>query len=250
MTDDLKQRTFFMHPAHTTVGISPPRARRETGHRATPAPQASQPRQPRVCLVAGAKDDGWDESLGLLAGFLRQECRFECRPVGDLVRGEGCDDFRACDCLVLLGRPAMLDPRSLRQVRKYCRSGRALVALRSASRAFPKWPAFDREVLGGEYRGQHDMMVSLVEPTVPSRDHPLLAGVRPFLAHGSLYRIARLAWDAKLLLTGTGEGQVEPVAWFRGDGGERVFYTSLGHPEDFRQSSFLRLLGNAIRWVS
>ena len=41
----------------------------------------------------------------------------------------------------------------------------------------------------------------------------------------------------------------EPVAWtnMRSDGG-RVFYTSLGHPEDFKMSAFRRMLVNAVFW--
>jgi type 1 glutamine amidotransferase len=40
------------------------------------------------------------------------------------------------------------------------------------------------------------------------------------------------------------------VAWVRLHRGGRVFYTSLGHPDDFRQPSFLRLLVNAIFWTT
>jgi type 1 glutamine amidotransferase len=41
----------------------------------------------------------------------------------------------------------------------------------------------------------------------------------------------------------------EPIAWTnrRPDGG-RVFYTALGHPDDFRLPAFTRLLVNGIYW--
>ena len=40
----------------------------------------------------------------------------------------------------------------------------------------------------------------------------------------------------------------EPVTWTRTHAGGRVFYTSLGHQEDFEEPSFLRLLANAVLW--
>ena len=40
------------------------------------------------------------------------------------------------------------------------------------------------------------------------------------------------------------------MAWTRLHRGGRVFYTSLGQEDDFREPNFLRLLGNAICWAS
>jgi type 1 glutamine amidotransferase len=43
----------------------------------------------------------------------------------------------------------------------------------------------------------------------------------------------------------------EPVAWVHAYGPKqaRVFYTSLGHPDDFGQASFRRLLLNGLNWA-
>ena len=46
--------------------------------------------------------------------------------------------------------------------------------------------------------------------------------------------IRRSRTDATLLLTGTTHEATEPVAWTRMNAGGRVFYTSLGHQDDFR----------------
>ena len=58
------------------------------------------------------------------------------------------------------------------------------------------------------------------------------------VSHGSLYRNTPIADDATLLLTGTTDEATEPVAWTRMNAGGRVFYTSLGHQEDFRDGRF------------
>ena len=55
---------------------------------------------------------------------------------------------------------------------------------------------------------------------------------------GSLYKNTGLAADAEVLLTGSIPGHTEPIAWTRVHNGGRVFYTSLGHPEDFKNANF------------
>jgi putative membrane-bound dehydrogenase-like protein len=53
-----------------------------------------------------------------------------------------------------------------------------------------------------------------------------------------------------VLLWGTIPSQPpEPVAWVNTNGSSRVFYTSLGHPTDFDNLSFRRLLKNAVFWA-
>ncbi|MHC4185829.1 MAG: ThuA domain-containing protein, partial [Planctomycetota bacterium] len=42
----------------------------------------------------------------------------------------------------------------------------------------------------------------------------------------------------------------EPVTWTNThSGGGRVFYTSLGHPDDFKLTWFRRMLTNAVFWA-
>jgi hypothetical protein len=237
------RRRFIMHPAHEAVGVAcaGPKRRLDRAHPLA-APERP-PRGMRVGFVAGAMDDGWHESRAALTAYLRRDERFACRCV------PADDDLAACQCLVLLGRPAVSNPRLLRRIEEHCRGGRPIVALRCASRAFPDWPGFDREVLGGDYQGQHDSAGVQVTLVPSARRHPVLSGVEPFSSQGSLYENPWLAGDATLLLVGTADDRTEPVAWLRGDRGRRVFYTSLGHAADFRQASFLGLLGNAIRWA-
>ena len=81
--------------------------------------------------------------------------------------------------------------------------------------------------------------------------HPVLKGVaKEFVAGGSLYRNAPLPASSTVLLTGSvTDAPAEPVAWTHRYNGARVFYTSLGHPKDFKNASFKRLLVNAIFWT-
>jgi type 1 glutamine amidotransferase len=80
--------------------------------------------------------------------------------------------------------------------------------------------------------------------------NPLLIGVKtPFSSNGSLYKVSPLAASATPLLTGSIPNQpAEPIAWTHHYGKSRVFYTSLGHPDDFKEPAFVRLLSNAVLW--
>ena len=43
---------------------------------------------------------------------------------------------------------------------------------------------------------------------------------------------------------------LDVTKWVREAGGRRVFYTSLGHADDFKDASFTRLLVNALAWTT
>ena len=83
-----------------------------------------------------------------------------------------------------------------------------------------------------------------------STRHPIVGGVRPFTAGDGLARTRLLTADAEVLLTGWVPGAREAVAWTYSYQAHRGFCTTLGHPADFRQPSFLRLLANAIFWTA
>ncbi len=155
-------------------------------------------------------------------------------------------------------------------LKQHVESGKPVVGIRTASHAFSvrgsdrsklgqagleDWPEFDSEVLGGNYTGHHPAgPVTIVRVVQEAADHPVLKGValESWSSPASLYKTSPLKPGATVLLTGQIAGeQAEPIAWVRSAGPRqsRVFYTSLGHPEDFRSSSFRRMLRNGILWA-
>ena len=56
--------------------------------------------------------------------------------------------------------------------------------------------------------------------------------------------------DAVPLLTADTLAHAEPVAWCQGHDAGRIFCTALGHPDDFRRPSFVRLVVNAVFWTA
>ena len=177
----------------------------------------------------------------------------------------GLEAVSTADVVLLSIRRRTLAANQLNIIRDYIRQGKPLVAIRTSSHAFclrdqlpekgfDQWPDFDRQILGCYYRGHHGNSVQTFVRAVPAAtQHPILNGIADaeFKVYGSLYQSLPLADSTSLLMTGRAENiePQEPVAWtnqtkYRG----RVFYTSLGHPQDFTVPDFVRLLRNGIYW--
>ena len=151
-------------------------------------------------------------------------------------------------------------------IRAHLQAGKPLAGIRTASHAFGAtpaddlhegWPTFDIDVLGGRYQGhynngQPNSPVTLVELVPEMITHPVLTGISTnrFRVTSHLYKSRGLSASATPLMVGRLENQstVEPVAWVNTDQNRRIFYTSLGSPDDFKQPFFRRLLLNGILW--
>ena len=175
------------------------------------------------------------------------------------------ESLRDADALLVSLRRRALPGKQLDAIRAHLAAGKSLIGIRTASHAFaPRgedtekgaaWLAFDAEVLGGNYTGHHGAGPNTtVSVASGSADHPILIGVdiEKLVGHGSLYRVSPLKSTATALLMGSIPGKAaEPVAWTHAYGARnaRAFYTSLGHPDDFENPMFRRLLLNAVLWA-
>jgi type 1 glutamine amidotransferase len=157
----------------------------------------------------------------------------------------------------------------MKLIRAHVAAGKPVVGIRTASHAFAPplgknpppapeghvyWPEFDHEVLGGNYHDHYGVGIPTLVKIIPEMaDHPVLAGIGPeevrLTSH--LYKNPDLPATVTKLMTGRMDGrpEVEPVAWVNTAGGRRVFYTSLGSPQDFESPQFRRLLRNGIFWA-
>jgi putative membrane-bound dehydrogenase-like protein len=216
-------------------------------------PPAQRPAPLKVCLVSGALEYDSDASLAALQEYLEKNYPVRCtrafrRSDTDL---PGLENLETCDVMLLFTRRLKITGEQLERVKKYCRLGKPIVAVRTASHAFQNWLALDREVLGGNYHNHYDPGPPCRIEVVPAaKGHPILKGFTPYPSVASLYKNTGVAKDVELLLTGSIPGHTEPLAWTRLHNGGRVFYTSLGHPQDFANPSFRRLLVNALFWTA
>ena len=201
----------------------------------------------KVCLVSGALEYDSDASLISLQKYLEKHCHVTCSRAFRKTDSDlpGLENLNTCDVMVLFTRRLAIDGDQLERVKKYCLSGKPLVGIRTASHAFQKWLDLDKEVLGGNYQNHYPAgPPTLVE--LKAKDHPIMAGVKPFESAGSLYKNIGLAKDVDILLTGSIPGHTEPIAWTRSYKGGRIFYTSLGHQKDFEDLNFVRMIAYAV----
>ena len=205
----------------------------------------------KLCMLSGSFEYDSESSLTVFRDYVERE-----HPVRtDLIvyRSEGdhksLSAIEETDVLLVFTRRLNITGEELERFKAYCRDGRPIVGVRTASHALQNWLDFDREVLGGNYdmHWEHGPRAQVrFEPG--SVGHPVMEGVEEFSSAGSLYRNTHIASDASLLMSAGADEHDEPVTWTRTHAGGRVFYTSLGHQEDFEEPNFLRLLANAVLW--
>jgi type 1 glutamine amidotransferase len=207
----------------------------------------------KVLLISGSLEYKSDETLAGLQKHLEANYPVECsrafRKTDDDV--PGLEALETCDVAVIFTRRLTIKGEQLERVKKYAQAGKPIVAIRTASHGFQNWLAMDKEIFGGNYSNHNKegpkCEVKIVDG---AKEHPVLKGVAAYASSGSLYKNPDINKDVTVLLTGEIPGDTEPIAWVREHNGGRVFYTSLGHPDDFKNESFVRMLTNAIFWTA
>lgn len=239
-----------------------------------------------VVFVSADEEYRSEESLPMLAAILERDHPIRTTILYSIRKDTGEIDPEAVDNLpglevlatadlvVFFMRYRAIPDDQLRHILDYCRAGGPRAAFRTTNHAFryrafegderKKWDyGFGTEFFGqrfiGYQGGQTD--VTLVDA---EKEHPILRGVMPVHCRSWLYTASNeehaLDPNVTPLLIGHPVGaefpkppKSHPCAWYRidqRDGGEkvRVFYTSLGHCEDFQRESVRKLSINAFLW--
>jgi len=227
-------------------------------------------KRPHVVFISAESEYGAAESLPDFAHELEMKYGLCCEILQGSTdrRGKerdyiaGMEALTGADLVVLFVRRRAFPAQQMQYFRDYLDRGRPLIALRTSSHAFDtrgehpdghvEWRNFDPEVLGGNYHGHHGSGPKCkVTAAERAEGHPILAGVQiPFSSNGSLYETRPLMKSTRTLLVGAIPGkEPEPVAWTNRYRKSRVFYTSLGHVDDFKNPQFRRLLINTVFWA-
>lgn len=183
--------------------------------------------------------------------------------------------LKDADVLFLSVRRRFPPKEQLDAVRAHLAAGKPLIGIRTACHAFAlarneklpdpelaTWEGFDPEVLGGHYTTYYrNNKTTAVAFAAGAAAHSIAQGLdlAKLVGHCPLYIVSPLVPDATPLLVGTTpvavgqkiELKSEPVAWTRryGPREARIFYTSLGDAEDFKNAEFRRLLVNSVAWA-
>lgn len=197
-------------------------------------------------------------------------CTFSILPSEDTNEFPNTDALKDADVLFISVRRHTPLRAQMDAIRAHVAAGKAVVGIRTASHAFAlraikgqpakvpegcaDWPEFDHEILGGNYSDHFGHGIETFgKPVAAQAQHPVLAGIPAdeFVVPSHLYKNPGVAeWVTVLVMARmTGRPEVEPVAWVNTKDKRRVFYTSLGAPEDFAVPQFRRLLLNGVFWA-
>jgi rhodanese-related sulfurtransferase/type 1 glutamine amidotransferase len=219
----------------------------------TPELRAQQMKRPTIVMLSGAKLYESEKSLTQFKDYL--ENNFPLTTIliknTDKTNLPNLELLKYSDLAVIFIRRMTLKEDQIESIRTFIEQGKPVVAIRTASHAFENWKEFDSEVLGGNYHGHYDKdRHPTIRQEPKNKNHPILKDVNSgFVSKGSMYKTSPLKQGTEVLLNGKINGEKpEPIAWTHLFKNSRVFYTSLGHPDDFNNDSFRNLLVNAIYW--
>jgi type 1 glutamine amidotransferase len=239
----------------------------------------AQAKKPYIVFVAGDHEYSGEQTLPLIAAELEKNYGFRTKVIKSSPNQNaeknipGLEALREADLAVFFLRWRQLPPDQLQYIDEYLKSGKPVMGFRTSTHAFnfPKgdpseeWNAFGERAFGsppgwGKAGHTHYGHESTTDVTIipEAAKNPILTGVAPsFHAASWLYRVRPdyPPKDATLLLMGKSVNPDKPaidnpVAWtWKNKANAKVFFTTLGHPEDFQQESLQRLTINAIHWL-
>ena len=240
--------------------------------------------KPHVVLVAGTLHYSPELTMPVFAEELE---RFGFRTTVVMGEGDpekkttnvmpGIDALYDADVAIFFCRFLKLPDEEWKPIEDYITSGKPVIGLRTANHSF-KYPkehprfewndGFGRRVLGTPYV-VHQSSVTDISVVERALKHPIMTHVTKtnWVSEGTLY-LTRLESGSIPLVTGTGEGknrllqkaygplitstlEADIVAWaWENEWGGKVFGTSFGHPADFAEVSFNRMLLNSVCWMT
>jgi nicotinamidase-related amidase len=239
--------------------------------------------RPKVVFVMAENEYRSEQCLPQFARLLENQFGLSCDFAAGVSQPKGSEAHRIenlqtladADLGVIYVRRRALPDDQMKIIRDYLDRGKGLIGIRTASHAFnanapvpspdgaknsdgsPKllaqWIKFDEEVLGCKYTGHYAKGTEGTKVSVVSaaKTHPILAGLKTdgFVSPSWLYK-NHLDSEATPLVMGAVEGQKpEPAAWTFGYKGGRVFYTSLGHWDDWKIDAFGTMMIRAVFWT-
>ena len=209
----------------------------------------------RIHCLSGSKEYKSEESLKILIADLKERyVGVTCTASWGKDKGKSLDNLeplKQADLMVVFCRRQDLPEEQMEIIRAHYEGGKPVLGIRTASHPFQQEDNahFDRVVLGNNYDGHYGNEPFEVVTAGSGKGHPVLAGVGAFRSH-RLYKEKELPKTTVVLQTGDIGKGVHPVTIVNEYKGARIFYTSLGMPEDFRKEPFLKMLRNAVFWTT
>ena len=152
----------------------------------------------KVCLVSGSFEYKSDDSLAAFQKYVEANFPVECTLVSAKAEKDktlaGIENLEKCDVAIFFTRRLQIDGDALDSVKKFVKSGKPVIGIRTASHGFQNFLEMDKEIYGGDYKNHYGAnMECEVKPAEKGKDHPILKGVSPFKSNASLYKNPNVA---------------------------------------------------------
>jgi type 1 glutamine amidotransferase len=241
---------------------------------------AAPAKKPYIVFVSGDHEYSSEETFPIIAKELETKYGFKTtvlKSAPDENSEEnipGLEKLAEADVAVFFLRWRRLPAEQLQHIENYLKSGKPIVAFRTTTHAFnypkghelEKWNSFAVDYLGGPpgWGNGHTHYGHLsstdVSVFLQAAKHPILTGIPATFHVASWLYLVRPKYppaDAEILLMGKSvnpnkpDAIENPVAWtWKNKAGAKVFVTTLGHPDDFREEAMQRLVINGIHWAA
>ena len=164
----------------------------------------------------------------------------------------GIEALAEADMLLVYCRRINVTKPHLKIIKGFLEAGKPVIGIRTASHAFQTFLELDKVYFGGSYKGHDKAFETLMSVDDKNKTHPILKDltVENWKRQDKPYYNASNAKDVINLINGSANNKTHPMAWARVKGNQRIFYTSMGLPDDFKDKRFLKLLTNAMEWAS
>ena len=242
-------------------------------------PATKKAKKPLVVFVCGDHEYSGESTLPLMAAVLEKQYGFRTKVLKSFPDQNaekdipGLEALAEADLAVFFLRWRQLPAEQVALMDAYLKSGKPIMGFRTtthsfnylkndplvayngwAERAFGAPPGW-----GGKSQHTHHGHNASTDATIipEAAKHPILTGVDPaFHVRSWLYRVLPdyPVKGTEWLLMGKAvnpdkAATEQPIAWtWKNEYGGRVFFTTMGHPEDFSVEPFQRLVVNAIHW--
>jgi type 1 glutamine amidotransferase len=238
-------------------------------------------KKPLVVFVTGDHEYSGESTMPLLAAELEKNYGLRTKVLKAYPNHNseenipGLEALKDADLAVFFLRWRRLPADQVKHIEDYLKTGKPVVGFRTSTHAFnypkghplEKWNAFGEMALasppgwGGKHKHTHYGHESSTDVSIipEAANHPILTGIAPeFHVTSWLYHVLPdyPTKGSTWLLMGKSVNPNKPtaipnpVAWTsKNSYGGKVFMTTMGHPADFDQEPFQRLVINGIHWA-
>jgi len=245
-----------------------------------PAGKPRKAAKPLVVFVTGDHEYSSETTMPLIAQELEKNYNLRVKVLKSYPDQNaeenipGLEALKEADLAVFFLRWRRLPAEQVQLIDDYLKSGKPVMGFRTSTHAFnypaghplEKWNAFGEFALGsppgwgkaGHTHCGHECSTDVTLIPAAAK-HPIMQGVNPsFHVKSWLYNVlpdypskgATWLMMGKAVNPNKPNYPDNPVAWtWQNAAGARVFATTLGHPEDFKEEGVQRMVLNAIHWT-